>query len=966
MSSNRLRLVSILLLLLLLLVVWSPRPAPNETVAVTTPPPTPGELARIDADDEPGSLDQVTFPDAERSAVAPASAKRIDKTSKPAPAPRQVSVKLENVSTAQQEALARRLGFTVVDTIPSIGWVVIEPTDEAVSTDEFAAKLAAEPLVTVAEPTQLVFPASVPNDPDFSKQWGFQNTGQSGGVAGADSRAVQAWAASRGRDVVVAVSDTGVDLSHPDLAANAWVNPGEIAGNGIDDDGNGKIDDVHGWDFYNGNNTVFDANDGDQHGTHVAGTIAAATNNAIGGAGMSWDTKIMALKFLGPMGGSSANGAATIVYAVDNGADIINCSWGGTGYSQILADAVAYAAENDVLIVCAAGNSGVNTDATPFYPASLTTTNVVSVAALTRTDGLAGFSNYGATSVDLGAPGQHIYSTQPGLTSALFIDRSPYKIAYLAFPAESITSITARNQVVDRSVASLGTSLGDPILIVDDSWPSSAGEVVGSRLSKYQSALTAAGYTNVSVHSTESNGIPSAASMSGKTVVWFTGAATFSISNYSTKGTLTSAERTEIGNFLDGGGRMVMSSGELAFDMMWVGGSALTWYRNYFRANLATDDPWTTVLSGSSGGPLDGVSATIADPLRWTDGCDGVAPLDSYATTMANWFEYAQISGTSMAAPHVAGALALAVSRTPTATGTELKERLLDTAVPLASLAGKTASGGRLDAAALVGTVEAPAPLELTRVSVDTVEAQWVDPADSYLDRTRLLVRADTFPVAHDDSEATLVYEGADGAVANVGLADEGTYYFSAFSVTELGMVSEPATATVTIDALEPGQVWVPSGQGVDISMPCGSSYHFSEVTESGIMTCEHIEPRKGAPAGYRFLPGHYHNASTSAVFGGPVTVRHPYDPAALSGSAAQLAYFHDLGTGWEEITTSVDSEGHMITGVTHSFSDFGIAELEEPGDPVVASAELPLAALLAVWLVVAVVAVRYRRGAAS
>ena len=251
----------------------------------------------------------------------------------------------------------------------------------------------------------------IPDDPEFGKLWGLHNTGQtfngSTGTTDADIAPPEAWSFPTGsRDVIVAVIDSGVMYTHPDLAANTWTNLGEVPDNGVDDDNNGYIDDVHGWDFYDADN---DPGDFTGHGPHCAGTIAAAGNNSLGVAGVMWDAEIMPLRFLGPDGrGDTAGAVLAIRYATEMGADVISCSWGGGGYSQTLADAIA---ETPALVVCAAGNEALNNDLNPHYPSSYASENILAVAASTNTEQLASFSHFGATSVDVAAPGEYILST---------------------------------------------------------------------------------------------------------------------------------------------------------------------------------------------------------------------------------------------------------------------------------------------------------------------------------------------------------------------------------------------------------------------------------------------------------------------------------------------------------------------------------------------------------------------------
>jgi subtilisin family serine protease len=268
------------------------------------------------------------------------------------------------------------------------------------------------------EPDLYVAASVIPNDPYFPNQWALNNTGQTGGTPDADIDAPEAWDITTGSSsVVVGVIDTGIDYTHPDLDGNVWTNPGEVAGDGIDNDGNGFVDDVHGWDFANNDSDPFDDNG---HGTHVSGTIAAEGNNGVGVTGVSWSSKVMALKFLAADGSGSTSAAISAInYAVNmknRGVNVrvLNNSWGGPGYSSSLFTAIQNSASANMLFVAAAGNNGTNNDTTPNYPASYDVANVISVAATDANDNLASFSNYGASSVDVAAPGVSILSTYPG------------------------------------------------------------------------------------------------------------------------------------------------------------------------------------------------------------------------------------------------------------------------------------------------------------------------------------------------------------------------------------------------------------------------------------------------------------------------------------------------------------------------------------------------------------------------
>lgn len=270
-------------------------------------------------------------------------------------------------------------------------------------------------LFAYVTPDSVVQANALPDDLKFTDGtlWGLRNTGQNGGVAGADINAAGAWNVTTGTNsVVVAVIDTGVRYTHSDLAANIWVNSKEIPGNGIDDDGNGVVDDVHGFNAITGSGNPFDDNG---HGTHVSGTIGAAANNGSPHVGVCWNVAIMGLKFLSANGsGINSDAIKCLQYAVNNGAKISNNSWGGPGGGDgdvPLAEAINQAGAKGHFFIAAAGNNGTDDDLVPFSPASFALPTMLSVAALDRKDQLAWFSCYGRRTVNLGAPGVEIFST---------------------------------------------------------------------------------------------------------------------------------------------------------------------------------------------------------------------------------------------------------------------------------------------------------------------------------------------------------------------------------------------------------------------------------------------------------------------------------------------------------------------------------------------------------------------------
>ncbi len=306
--------------------------------------------------------------------------------------------------------------FFVTDLDSLNQWRVLEFSSGS-NIGETFQELRNNPLVDTIVPDAIVNTSEIPNDLD-SALWGLNNTGQTDGTVDADIDMPEAWdLVNQADDVVVAVIDTGIDYTHPDLADNIWVNAGEIAGNGIDDDNNGFIDDIHGWDFSNNDN---DPMDDHFHGTHVAGTISAVGDNATGVVGVARTAKLMAIKFMSADGiGYTSDAIDAILYAADNGAALSNNSWGGrqaTYVSEILneplAEAIRTAAAANHLFVAAAGNDSTMSDgAYSNFPSGLTEASIISVAATDHNDDLANFSNYGLVEVDLSAPGVNILST---------------------------------------------------------------------------------------------------------------------------------------------------------------------------------------------------------------------------------------------------------------------------------------------------------------------------------------------------------------------------------------------------------------------------------------------------------------------------------------------------------------------------------------------------------------------------
>ena len=332
----------------------------------------------------------------------------------------------ETATEHHEERAIARTGGEVEQRIESIDGVVISIDPDR--TEKTIKKLSHERFVQHVEPNYVVRAARLPNDRKFAEQWGLRNLGHYGGKVGADVGAATAWDSTIGSSAPVAVIDTGVAFKHQDLADNAWANPSDPP-NGADDDGNGFTDDVHGADFLNGDS---EPDDDGGHGTHVAGIIGAQGNNSVGIAGVNWETQVMGLKFLDGNGeGNTGDAASAIDYAVDHGARVINASWGGPAFSHALYSAIRRANQRGVLVVAAAGNDGINADSSPDYPAAFDLPNVISVAGTDRADRLLDFSNYGAKSVDLAAPGDDVYSTVPSVSD---------KSGYAAFSGTSMAA----------------------------------------------------------------------------------------------------------------------------------------------------------------------------------------------------------------------------------------------------------------------------------------------------------------------------------------------------------------------------------------------------------------------------------------------------------------------------------------------------------------------------------------------
>ncbi|MFQ6078637.1 MAG: S8 family serine peptidase, partial [Thermodesulfobacteriota bacterium] len=551
------------------------------------------------------------------------------------------------------------------------------------------AKLRGNPMVEYAEPNYIVRALVLPDDPQFNQLWGLHNTGQTGGTPDADIDAPEAWDITKGDPtVVIAVIDTGVAYNHPDLddgtKRNIWTNDAELNGTpGIDDDGNGYIDDVRGWDFVGEDN---DPTDYLFHGTHVAGTIAAIGNNATGISGVNWLASIMPLRIFGAFGyGDSAKAIEAITYAADNGARVINASWGGGGFSQALYDAIFYASDAGCLFVAAAGNGGDDgigddNDQDPFYPASYDLPNIISVAATDHNDNLASFSNYGATSVDVAAPGVAILSSLP------IIGLDP-------------TVNTLLSKDFDSGLGNW-TSSGnnDTWGISGDYYTSSPNSLADSPSGNYLENTDSYITYNTPLNLVDK-------------FVWM---------NIQLRRDLEpSIDFLYIGGDL-GGGNGFLPVYLLTGDGRFSGSSVGSF--NQYATNIS---------------PLGDLSNAINIGFNLysnsSNNDDGVY-IDDVVVTAQDWvitgYSYWQFQGTSMAAPHVSGLASLILARYPSITLDELKDRILNGVDTVASLNGKVLADGRINAYKSLALPAGPTNLTATKASPTQIDLSWSDNSD--------------------------------------------------------------------------------------------------------------------------------------------------------------------------------------------------------------------------------------------
>jgi subtilisin family serine protease len=609
------------------------------------------------------------------SAFASSEQAKASRPGGPAYVPGELLVKYRpSMSAAVAGYYRAHWGVSNIRTFKSTGVRHVKlPKDMTV--DEALEVFRADPDVVYAEPNYYVHATATPDDTFFNRLWGLHNEGQSvNGVSGSDDAdidAPEAWEIITGStEVIIAVVDSGIDYNHPDLVNHIWINPGEIPGDGLDNDGNGYPDDVLGWDFVDNDNNPVDSHD---HGTHVAGTVAAIGNNSSGVTGVCWSAKIMALRFLDAFGaGTTADAVSAIEYANDKGAHIINNSWGGAGEVQALKDAID---ASSAVVVCAAGNENSDNDSNPFYPASFSTPHIISVAATDQNDNRASFSNYGAASVDVAAPGTNIYSCRPA-REEVWSDDFEGAFGWTTGGANDFWGLT---QEASRSSSHSLTDRPN-----EDYLPNTQS------------------YARTSVIDLSSK--------SGAVLTfWFKGA-------------------SQSGDFF----YVQASDDGVNFDELVL---VIDVYQGiYWSGSLSTFAVATADL-----GAYDGAESFYLQFNFYSNADGSVAEgwfFDDVAITAAsttyNGTEYQFMQGTSMAAPHVSGVAALIKACNPSLTNTEIKAAIENNVDSKASLDGKVATGGRLNAYKALPPLP-PFSLSALAALSTSIELSWNDNSSNEL-----------------------------------------------------------------------------------------------------------------------------------------------------------------------------------------------------------------------------------------
>ena len=563
---------------------------------------------------------------------------------------------------AGSNSMSIKKRFRVLSERTGNEWVLMKSNG---TTEQMILALKNHPTVAAISPNYRRYLDSVgPNDPRYSELWGLNNTGQTGGTSDADIDAPEAWQTTTGSSsVIVAVIDTGVCYDHPDLAANMWQNSAETAGSaGVDDDGNGYIDDIYGIDPAGtaGSTPDTDPMDGYGHGTHCSGTIGAVGDNGVGITGVNWTVDIMALKMFDDAGGNGYDSFAIecIEYCIDQkinyGQNIvaINASWGSSGPTEnaALTTAINSAGAAGIVFCAAAGNDGTDNDVSPHWPSSSTSSNIISVMATNDDDGDGGM-NYGATSVDVGAPGVGILSTVPPNSvnpSIFFDDMESGSGNWSTGGTNNSWAITTDNEFVDdqgwppNPTNFWSDSPGVDYLVNTDSYLAIASDIDLS------------GYTNQRI------GLSFLAA-------WILDAGVDNDRAYIEISNNSGSSWASLGECVNGYGYGYPWQSKV-FEIP----DAYKTANFRFRFRLDSDSTDCNFMQG------------------WLIDDVGIGPY-SYTNAYESW------NGTSMATPHVAGAIGLIAAQYPAETVTQRIDRILNNVDALAALSGRCTTGGRLN-----------------------------------------------------------------------------------------------------------------------------------------------------------------------------------------------------------------------------------------------------------------------------
>ncbi|CEO87473.1 S8 family serine peptidase [Syntrophaceticus schinkii] len=647
--------------------------------------------------------------------------------------PDQVIVKFKDGCTNQEkEAKMENLGLSKLKNIGDTGAELLEITEGKMN--KVLSQLRACNDVEYAVPNYRFRPAGTANDPLFSRQWALTNNGQGivdfltgslvPGTADIDINAPDAWnSVTSSEEVLVGVLDTGIDINHPDLWGKIWVNPGEIPGDGIDNDGNGYVDDIYGWNFADDNNEVFNyANPfADGHGTAVAGVIAASTNNNFGIAGIAPNAKIVCLKFISDEGvGLLSDAIEALDYARQQGIQVINASWGDyfptraedpQFYKTELKPLAKAILDSKALFVAAAGNDGQDLDALPktvgyqYFPAAFDCPNVISVTAVDNRGLLCSFENHGwasntgAKTVDLAAPGSNVLSTitlGDYFGAAVEAQQGSSRTATWGFGLQDIAGFEKRTSLVSLELQFLWpqwnpvTGENAPSVLLVDNDNSEASypdcnkywtEVFNELGIEYQAYLVP------TVDGLSGDGPTVDKMQNYDLVVWQTGR------SGEENPPLTATDISNLTAYIEQGGNLLLS-GENA-----ISGNE-GWAAEVLQALIVMEGLPCYDLTGLPGSTYEGFQCIL-------DGSDLGAPpvfhdlfypVNPETSRSGLAFKFAYISGTSIAVPHVAGTAALLYGKNPHKAPAAVRQHLLKSARPLPELKGKVRSGGIVDA----------------------------------------------------------------------------------------------------------------------------------------------------------------------------------------------------------------------------------------------------------------------------